>query len=313
MYFARRIRYFFTKFAGMKKSVSFLPETKQEDLQQLVELIRTHIKDVGMVILFGSYAKNKYVDYDQRIEFGVPTYYMSDYDMVILTHKPMGAVQHSLFTKIKKRFSEDKNWRFHTHPQFINYGIEEFNYALTKGHYFETEIKRDGIILYDSGDYKLSRRRKLKYDEIAERAEKYYEDKNGRALSFLRSARHDIEDNDILMASFHLHQATENFLRTISLVFILYSPKDHDIEELMKNSKEYTKEIFRAFPRDTDDEERLFKLLQRAYIESRYNPDFEITKEDIDALVPKIELLRDITEKVCRERIDFYRQQAQPK
>ena len=50
----------------------------------------------------------------------------------------------------------------------------------------------------------------------------------------------------------------------------------------------------------------MFDLLQRAYIESRYNPDFEITKEDIDALIPKVGQLRDIVEKVCRERIVYY-------
>ena len=43
-----------------------------------------------MIILYGSYAKNKYVDYDQRVEFGVPTYYMSDYDILILTRKEIG-------------------------------------------------------------------------------------------------------------------------------------------------------------------------------------------------------------------------------
>ena len=52
--------------------------------------------------------------------------------------------------------------------------------------------------------------------------------------------------------------------------------------------------------------ERLFDLLQRSYIESRYNPDFEITKTDIEALVPKVERLRDIVEKICREQIAFY-------
>ena len=52
--------------------------------------------------------------------------------------------------------------------------------------------------------------------------------------------------------------------------------------------------------------ERLFDLLQRSYIESRYNPDFEITKADIDALLPKIELLRDVVEQVCNERLAYY-------
>lgn len=263
-----------------------------------------------MIVLFGSYAKNKYVDYDQRVEFGTPTYYMSDYDIVILTRKPIGAVEYSLYEKIKDRFFENKNRSFHTHPQFVNYGIDDFNYALSKAHYFETEIKRDGVILYDSGSYKLARRRTLDYIEIKERAQKYFDDKFGRALSFVRSAKHDINDGDNLMASFHLHQSAENFLRTIPMVFILYGHKSHDLSELMNAAKKHTTDIFKAFPRDTEEEKRLFDLLQRAYIESRYNPDFEITKEDIDALLPKIERLRDIVEKVCCERIAYYDSQS---
>lgn len=297
---------FFHNFVDMKRSIGFLPENKRQDLQQLVDLIRTHIKDVGMVILFGSYAKNKYVDYDQRIEFGTPTYYMSDYDLLVLTRKEIGAIQYSLYAKIKDRFFENKNRPFHTHPQFINYGIDEFNHALTKAHYFETEIKRDGILLYDSGQYKLARRRKLDFAEIRERAQKYFDDKFGRALSFLIDVGHAANRGDYKQASFYLHQSAENLLRTVSLVHILYSPKNHDLDELLRSCKAYTIELCRAFPRNTPEEERLFDLLQRSYIESRYNPDFEITKADIEALVPKVERLRDIVEKVCREQIAFY-------
>lgn len=231
---------------------------------------------------------------------------MSDYDLLVLTRKEIGAIQYSLYAKIKDRFFENKNRPFHTHPQFINYGIDEFNHALTKAHYFETEIKRDGILLYDSGQYKLARRRKLDFAEIRERAQKYFDDKFGRALSFLIDVGHAANRGDYKQASFYLHQSAENLLRTVSLVHILYSPKNHDLDELLRSCKAYTIELCRAFPRNTPEEERLFDLLQRSYIESRYNPDFEITKADIEALVPKVERLRDIVEKVCREQIAFY-------
>jgi len=309
MGFTKRFVVIFHNFVIMKRSTRFLPPEKRQDLQQLVALIREHIKQVEMIVLFGSYAKNKYVDYDQRIEFGTPTYYMSDYDIAILTRKPIGAVEHSLYEKIKDRFFEDKNRPFHTHPQFVNYGIDDFNYALSKAHYFETEIKGDGVILFDSGAYKLARRRKLDYTEIRDRTQKYFDDKFGRALSFVRSAKHDIDDGDCLMASFHLHQSVENLLRVIPMVFILYGHKSHDLSELMNAAKKHTTEIYKAFPRDTEEEKRLFDLLQRAYIESRYNPDFEIAKEDIAALLPKVEQLRDIVQSVCRERIEYYEHQ----
>ncbi len=306
MVFTKRFPGFFAKFVLMKRSTRFLPPRKRQDLQQLVSLIREQVKQVEMIVLFGSYAKNSYVDYDQRIEFGTPTYYMSDYDIVILTRKPIGAAEYSLYEKIKDRFFEHKNRPFHTHPQFINYGIEDFNYAIEKAHYFETEIKRDGVVLFDSGQYKLARRRKLDYTEIRDRAQKYFDDKFGRALSFLRSAKHDIEDGDVLMASFHHHQAAENLLRVIPMVFILYGHKSHNLSELMNAVKKHTTEIFKVFPRDTEEEKRLFDLLERAYIESRYNPDFEIVKADIDALIPKVEYLRNIVERVCRERLAYY-------
>ena len=290
----------------MKRSTRFLPPKKRQDLQQLTSLILEQVKQVEMIVLFGSYAKNSYVDYDQRVEFGTPTYYMSDYDIVILTRKPIGAAEYSLYEKIKDRFFENKNRPFHTHPQFINYGIEDFNYAIEKAHYFETEIKRDGVVLFDSGAYKLARRRKLDYTEIRDRAQKYFDGKFGRANDFLDGVKFYCDSNRYLMASFHLHQSAENFLRTIPMVFILYGHKSHDLSELMNAAKKHTTEIFNTFPRDTEEEKRLFDLLQRAYIESRYNPDFEITKEDIDALIPKVEQLRSIVERTCRERIAYY-------
>ena len=39
---------------------------------------------------------------------------------------------------------------------------------------------------------------------------------------------------------------------------------------------------------------------------ARYNDKFVVTKADIDALLPKIELLRDVVERVCKERLAYY-------
>lgn len=306
MRFAKPVVDFFHNFVLMKRSTRFLPPKKRQDLQQLTTLILEQVKQVEMIVLFGSYAKNSYVDYDQRIEFGTPTYYMSDYDIVILTRKPIGAAEYSLYEKIKDKFFENKNRPFHTHPQFINYGIEDFNYALTKAHYFETEIKRDGVVLFDSGQYKLARRRKLDYTEIRDRAQKYFDDKFTLALDLYENVFFDYKRTKYKLSSFHLHQSAENLLRVIPMVFTLYGHKSHNLSELMNAAKKHTTEVFKVFPRDTEEEKRLFDLLERAYIESRYNPDFEIVKADIDALIPKVEYLRNIVERVCRERLAYY-------
>ena len=70
--------------------------------------------------------------------------------------------------------------------------------------------------------------------------------------------------------------------------------------------KPFTTELANVFPCDSEEEKRLFELLRAAYIEARYNDKFVVTKADIDALLPKIELLRDVVERVCKERLAYY-------
>ena len=296
-------------FVRMRKSLNFLPAEKRRDLRQLVSIIREEVSDVVMVILYGSYARGTYVDYDQRIEYGVKTYFMSDYDLLIVTQKRMGINEHAVYAKILRRFFENKAWEIHTHPQFINESISELNKALDKSRYFYTDIKKEGVMLYDSGKYKLARRRKLDYTEIAEMAQEYFDNTFSRASQFLTTATFTLSKDWLNMTSFNLHQAAENFLRTIPLTFILYGYKEHDLAFLMNECKKHTLEIYRVFPQDTDEERRLFKLLQDAYVQARYNKNFVVTRADIDALIPRIELLRDLTETVCKERIEFYNRQ----
>ena len=161
-------------------------------------------------------------------------------------------------------------------------------------------------MLYNSEEYQLATPCDLDYPKIKKMAQEYLNNKFSRANSFLFDVPNTLKRKDYKQASFYLHQATENFLKSIPLVYVLYGYKEHDLEFLIEKCKPYTLELAKVFPRDTPEEERLFKLLQRAYVEARYNDDFVVTKEDIDALTPKVELLRDITEKVCRDRIAEY-------
>ena len=54
----------------MKKSIAYLPAANQADLRFIVEAIKARIKQTEMIILFGSYARNDFVLYDERFEFG---------------------------------------------------------------------------------------------------------------------------------------------------------------------------------------------------------------------------------------------------
>lgn len=299
-------------FVGMKNSIDFLPERKQRDLRELAALIRDEVKDVVMIILYGSYAANTYVERDERRDYGVRTIYMSDYDLLVVTKRRLGERESTVEARIRERFAAGKNDENLPRPQIINESISKLNDALTMGRYFYVEIVAKGIMLYDSGECQLARPGELDYAEIKKMAEEYYDDKFSDGLDFFKGANFYYQEENYHMTAFMLHQATESFLKTIPLVYILYGYKEHDLQFLIEKCKPYTLELAKVFPCDTDEEKRLFDLLRRAYLEARYNKkNFIVTKADIDALVPKIELLRNIVEKVCRERLNHYDQQNQ--
>ena len=264
----------------MKSDITFLPERKQRDLHELVALIREEIRDVVMIILYGSYAKNTYVDLDERHDFGVRTYYMSDYDLLVVTQRRLGVREATVNARIKERFSAGKG-EFQTYPQLINESFTKLNHALSEGRYFYVEIVNQGILLYNSAKFTRGER-------------------------FLYHARIDYDDKEYVECSFFLHQAAEYFIKTIPLVYSLYGYKEHDLHFLCERSKPFTTELANVFPCDCEEEKRLFELLRAAYIEARYNDKFVVTKADIDALLPKIELLRDVVERVCNERLAYY-------
>lgn len=297
-------------FVGMKNSIDFLPERKQRDLRELAALLRDEVNDVVMIILYGSYAANTYVERDERRDYGVRTIYMSDYDLLVVTKRRLGERESTVEARVRERFAAGKNDENLPRPQIINESISKLNDALTMGRYFYVEIVAKGIMLYDSGECQLATPGELDYAEIKKMAEEYYDDKFSDGLDFFKGANFYYQEENYHMTAFMLHQATESFLKTIPLVYILYGYKEHDLQFLIEKCKPYTLELAKVFPCDTDEEKRLFDLLRRAYLEARYNKkNFIVTKADIDALAPKIEQLRDIVEKVCKERINYYSQE----
>ena len=254
----------------MKDSIAYLPKDKQEELNFLVTEILRRLPQTEFIILYGSYARGNYVRRSIRIEDGgIPTVKISDYDIYVIT------------SGINSKKAEE-------------------------GRYFYTQIKQEGIILYDSGRYKLSRRRKLNFEEIREQAQEYFDEKCVRANNFLKYAIMADKETDYKEASFFLHQSCENYYYAIRLTHTLRNSKQHNLSKLISSVRRYSDDLNNVFPQNTSEEKRFFKLLKAAYVDARYNPHFVVTKEDIDALIPKVEMLRDITMRICEEKIKEY-------
>ncbi len=303
MFFWENLR----NFVDMKTSIDFLPQFVQTDLRQLVTLIREEIQDVGMIILFGSYAKNTFVRHDVTQDYGGGLIeFNSDYDILVVSKKRLGKSEGNMESRIRDRFSKGKDEEEITKIQLISESISKLNNALSEGRYFYVDAVNEGVMLYDSGEYTLATPRELNYSEIKDMALEYYAVKQYKADRHYRYFQIDYADKAYADCTFNLHQISENLIKAVILVYSLYGYKEHDLKILLKKVKRYTKELHKIFPQNTNEEKHLFDLLRRAYLEARYNPKFVITKDEADALLLKINQLKQVVEKVYRERIAFY-------
>lgn len=289
----------------MKKSLSHLSQRMHEQLNGITTKVLEKLPDAQMIILYGSYARGDYVEFDRRIEFGIPTTFMSDYDILVITHGVSDVVTDRKLENVSKWYRDE--FPGSTPVQFIHDDIAKVNKDLSDGRFFYNDVKKEGIMLYNSENFKLERRRKLRFDEIKEQAEEYYRKNYKRAELFFTDARNNYTIDEYVHSSFHLHQACENLLKAVSLTYTLYSPKQHDLEALLDAVKKYSLDgFFNVFPRQTKRERRLFDLLKAAYIEARYNPKFVVTQKDIEELTPTVEKLLALGKQLCEQRIEEY-------
>jgi hypothetical protein len=90
----------------------------------------------------------------------------------------------------------------------------------------------------------------------------------------------------------------------VLLVLTAYKPKIHNIEDLGKRAGDLHPALRDVFPRGTPEADHLFKLLKRAYVDARYDPQFSITTEELMAIAVHVRDLGSRVEMVCRERIE---------
>lgn len=129
-----------------------MPKRTQEELAVLQELILSNLTNVRMIILYGSYARGKYVIWDEIYdERGVTTYYQSDLDILVIcdTRDANKAERHAREVIVPKYDTRMEGKRHPAPPNIIVETPVTINRAIRRKHYFFYEIIKDGILLYD--------------------------------------------------------------------------------------------------------------------------------------------------------------------
>ena len=290
----------------LPKRSLFMKERLEDITKETLEAAK---KQITMIILFGSYARGSWV-YDEYMEDHTTYTYKSDLDIMVIVKGKYG--NHSQLLKI-----QDSIERRLKRTGLRNFGLKDIpvtivvepitvvNKYLGQGQYFYSDVKKEGILLYDSGEFQLAEPRELAWEEVKEIAQKYYSHWFERGSGFLHDNKHALQREDLALAAFYLHQATESFYHCIQLVFSGYKEKLHDIEKLRSLASNYNDELWSIFAYSSEEEKKCFELLKRAYIEARYSYDYKIGKEQLLYLIGEVEKLQKVTERICLEYINI--------
>ena len=251
-----------------------------------------------MIILFGSYARNEWVEdrYDDD-HFR----YQSDMDILVIVQTKNDIAQRKYECDIECNI--DKEDSIKTVASVIVHDIDFVNRRLRKAQYFFTDIKREGILLYDSGNHKLHEAKELLPQERRKLAQDDFDYYFSNADSLIKFVHFGLKEGELKESVFLLHQVTEKLYTAILLVFTHYKPNTHDLAILQKLTNSISNNLRDIFPFDTAKNIHLFKLLRKAYVDARYKPTYRITKEELEELTQRVAKLREIGHDICTKKI----------
>ncbi len=79
----------------------------------------------------------------------------------------------------------------------------------------------------------------------------------------------------------------------------------HNLEKLLRYCYGFSAGLHTIFPRNTEQEEKLFLLLQRAYLDARYTDTYHISTEELRLIAARIDRLHQVVEFVTRSWLDL--------
>ena len=287
----------------MRTALDHLPAAKRRELEQVTRILFDEFEDaiktklsakrkagrILKLILFGSYARGDWVE-DRA------NGYISDYDLLVV-------VNFEAFTDLQSWWgpADDHFVRaltvtrqLDTPVNFIVHSLRDLNGQLGRGQPFFTDIIRDGIALYEAADHPLAAPKALSPEERRAEAQRHFDHTTPLAAHALKLAKDSIVDGVLPDAAFLLHQAVERAYRGLLLVLTLYSPKSHRLTVLRSLAENLDSRLIAAWPRDTRFARRCFARLQRAYVDARYSPEYEITAEELAWLIERVRVLHDL-------------------
>lgn len=173
---------------------------------------------------------------------------------------------------------------------------------LSKGHPFAVNVVRKAENLYQSESIILPLPSGINKEEQKEDYEQLFKQTKLKIEGFLASAELHKLRQEYRLSAFMLHQAAEQALRAMLIINTGLKINTHSIDKLLRYCSMFCYGLPDLFPKHNEKEKKLYSLLNKAYIDTRYKDDYSITHEELSCLTEKLKRIKELFEN-CKPSI----------
>lgn len=184
--------------------------------------------------------------------------------------------------------------------------INEVYKHLRGGHILYSAVCTNGLLVYDNKRLPLPEKVIFDIATIKVKARNIFYDAFHNAKSYLDGAEYFATSNQYKQAAFLLHQATEHALRALLASLTAMKSYGHNLKSLIRHTSFCAPDLDTIFSKNTDKEKELFNLLNAAYVDARYSPNYEISQEQTILLLDRVNTLLAQTEQSFEERLKTF-------
>lgn len=166
---------------------------------------------------------------------------------------------------------------------------DQFNQWVNEGHQFAQTVCRIAVLLH--GENQSNSSTTIETLNKEDKVEIFNQGLN-KVTEFLAGADLFRIRKQNKMSAFMLHQAAEHALHTILKITTGLYFNTHNLDKLIRYCSMVSYNIADIFSRNNEKNERLFQLIQKAYIGSRYDKDYSIGTEELVIITDRIMTLK---------------------
>jgi len=170
---------------------------------------------------------------------------------------------------------------------------------LEAGQPFACRVYRDGFLCYDAGRVALPAPPPLDEKEAAVFLRRECMHYINRSAEFLHGAELYYLRRQYRPGVFLLHQSAEQAYIAINWQATGFRPMVHSLEKLHRYALAFSTTVDAVFPKNNEQEDHLFRLLQKAYVDTRYTSGYTIEGGELLCLMGRVGKLLEIAKESC--------------